>query len=339
MEKVCAWGRVAALGSLLAATAAAHAGVTVLVGEPYGSFGTMLPVGHTAVYLDRVCADGPLKLRMCHAGETPGVVISRYHQLADYDWMATPVLEFLYATERPADVPASMTPALAWEMRQSYRRQYLETIVPDGTEKAKGTDEWWESAGSTFDRRLWGYTLATSVEQDRAFVEHMNALPNRHLYHLVGSNCADFAADAVRFYFPAITIVPRHGADLGYLTPLQVAHSIEMYAQAHPQAGFAVAEIPQLPGTLRRSRPLRGSAEMLLTTKRYLFTLLVIQPEVPVVMTALFLHGGRWQIGAGAELATPERFAAMPASTAGNGTPASVTQPTQVPAAASTTSH
>ena len=30
----------------------------------------MMPVGHTAVYLDHVCADGPLKLRMCQPGRT-----------------------------------------------------------------------------------------------------------------------------------------------------------------------------------------------------------------------------------------------------------------------------
>jgi hypothetical protein len=29
--------------------------MTVLIGEPYGRFGTMLPVGHAVIYLDRVC--------------------------------------------------------------------------------------------------------------------------------------------------------------------------------------------------------------------------------------------------------------------------------------------
>ena len=28
-----------------------HAALTVLVGEPFGSFGTMMPLGHTAIYL------------------------------------------------------------------------------------------------------------------------------------------------------------------------------------------------------------------------------------------------------------------------------------------------
>src|ERR1700712_3161224 len=153
----------AALALLFAMpTPRACASLMVLVGEPFGNFGTMLPVGHTAVYLDRVCADGPLKLRMCGLGEAPGVVISRYHGIGrglpgGLDWMASPVLEFLYATERVEDVPRFVTEATAWELRQRYRKQYLSALVPDGTENLKGNDEWWESAGMAFNRRLWGY--------------------------------------------------------------------------------------------------------------------------------------------------------------------------------------
>jgi hypothetical protein len=58
-----------------------HAVLTVLVGEPFGSFGTMMPLGHTAIYLDRVCADGPLHVRMCEAGERSGAVLARYHSI------------------------------------------------------------------------------------------------------------------------------------------------------------------------------------------------------------------------------------------------------------------
>jgi hypothetical protein len=71
-----------------------HAALTVLVGEPFGTYGTMMPVGHTAIYLDRVCADGPLHVRMCGAGERPRVVLARYHAIGPYDWLAVPVMEF-----------------------------------------------------------------------------------------------------------------------------------------------------------------------------------------------------------------------------------------------------
>ncbi len=47
------------LAFVLLAALEARGALTVLVGEPFGSFGTMMPLGHTALYLDRVCADGP----------------------------------------------------------------------------------------------------------------------------------------------------------------------------------------------------------------------------------------------------------------------------------------
>jgi hypothetical protein len=278
------------------------------VGEPFGSFGTMMPVGHAAVYLDDVCADGPLKLRMCRAGETPGVVVARYHRIGEYDWIASPVMEFLYASERPEDVPATVTAEAVWEMRQRYRRRYMSQIVPDGKEKDKATDEWWETAGVAYNRKLWGYELATTREQDERFVEEMNARANHHLYHLKKTNCADFAAEMVNLYFPGAVHNDRI-ADFGLMTPKEVARCVSAYGKAHPELDLRVLEVPQVPGTLRRSRPVWGGAEAGLKTKRYLATLLVIQPEVPAALAVLYLWHGRWQIGRGAEIVGPEAFA------------------------------
>ncbi|WP_213803700.1 DUF4105 domain-containing protein [Granulicella sp. dw_53] len=288
-------------------TQRAFAGVMVLVGEPFGPFGTMMPVGHTAVYLDRVCADGPLKLRLCEPGEPQGVVIARYHRVGKIDWIASPVMEFLYASERAEDIPTFVTQDLAWERRQRYRRQYLSEMVPDGTEKDKQTDEWWESAGVAFNRRVWGYGLETSREQDERFVATMNARPNVHAYAVRKRNCANFAADMVNLYFPGTVEVDKW-ADFGLMTPKQVARSVAAYGEAHPEAGLRVVEVPQIPGTLRRSRPVRGTAEAGLKTKRYLVTLLMIQPEVVAGCAIAYLKHGRWKVGDGAVVAEPELF-------------------------------
>jgi hypothetical protein len=90
-------------------------------------------------------------------------------------------------------------------------------------------------------------------------------------------------------------------ADFGLMTPKQVARSLTEYAGAHPELHLKVWEVAQVPGSLRRSRPVRGGAEAGLKTKRYLFTLMVIQPEVPVGLTVLYLWHGRWKVGQGAE--------------------------------------
>ncbi len=287
----------------------ARGSLTLLVGEPFGSFGTMMPVGHTAIYLDHLCADGPLKLRECHTDEPQGVVIARYHRIGQTDWIASPVMQFLYATDRAEDVPKYMTPELAWEMRETYRGRYMEAIVPDGTEKDQATDEWWETAGVAYNRRVWGYQVNTTRDQDLAFMKTMNADANHHLYHLRKTNCANFAADMVNLYFPGTVTRGDHVADFGLMTPKHVARSLYEYGKAHPELQLRAIEVPQVPGSLRRSRPVRGAAESLLTTKRYLFTLIAIQPEVPVGLMALYLAHGRWSMDQHAERMGPQTFA------------------------------
>src|SRR5271169_6053985 len=89
---------------VLASASLAGASATLLLEEPYGKLGFFTATGHAAVYLSDVCADTPLVLRRCAPGET-GIVISRYDGVAGYDWVAIPLIPYLYAVERPEDVP------------------------------------------------------------------------------------------------------------------------------------------------------------------------------------------------------------------------------------------
>ena len=292
---------------LLAAmiTTPAHASMTVLIGEPYGGFGTMLPVGHAAVYLDRVCADTPLHLRMCRPDEPMGVVVSRYHHLRDLDWMASPVMEYLYAVERPDQVPQFVTKESEAELREQFRQTYLQLVIPNGTEREKQEDEWYETAGAAFDRRLWGYQVHTTVEQDERFVAEMNARVNHRRYHVISANCANFVADIVNMYYPK-AVRPNRVADWGIVTPKHLARSMVALPKKHPEARLRVLEIPQIPGTLRRSRPTWGISEFFLKTKRYSFTLAVIQPEAVIATLVLYESNGRFKLGTEAEKVEPQ---------------------------------
>src|ERR1700757_2357604 len=78
------------------APAILRAQATLLLEEPYSYDGTFAGTGHAAVYLSRVCAETPTLLRRCQPGET-GVVISRYHGVAGHDWIAVPLVPYLYA--------------------------------------------------------------------------------------------------------------------------------------------------------------------------------------------------------------------------------------------------
>lgn len=279
-------------------TPSASASLTVLVGEPFGTWGTIMPVGHVSFYLDRVCADGPVKLRMCVPGEPQGAVIARLDKIGSLDWIGSPVMDFLYGTDQIDQILSNTNPEVVDALRQKYRREHLAAYFPDGTETIKQDREWWETVGVLYSRKVYAYQLDTTRDQDERFVALMNADQNRHAYRLHKMNCADFVANAVNFFYPGV-VRSNHAADFALMTPKQVARSVWTYGQQHPETNLKIYEMPQVPGTLRRSRPVRGSAEMLLKTKRYLATLLVIQPEVVAACWALYMDRGRWSMNQG----------------------------------------
>ena len=89
------------IGLLAAMPSQAHAQATLLLEEPYSYDGTFAGTGHAAVYLSRVCAETPTTLRRCGPGET-GVVVSRYHHVNGRDWLAVPLVPYLYAVNDAA---------------------------------------------------------------------------------------------------------------------------------------------------------------------------------------------------------------------------------------------
>src|SRR6266852_913744 len=92
---------LAALG--ICGPAQLRAQATLFLEEPYSYDGTFAGTGHAAVYLSRVCAESPTVLRRCHSGEI-GVVLSRYHVIAGRDWIAVPLIPYLYAVGDPDDI-------------------------------------------------------------------------------------------------------------------------------------------------------------------------------------------------------------------------------------------
>lgn len=281
------------------------AAVTVLVGEPFDTLGTLLPVGHVTVYLDRVCADGPLKVRMCQPGEPSGVAIARYDLIGQYDWLATPIMQFLYATSRADEVLPYATQEKVDVLRNQYRQRYLNQIFPDSAVALKSNEEWWESSGMAYTRSLWGYQIASTRAQDERVVAALNARVNRHIYDAFHTNCADFAAELLNLYVPNMVKRNRF-ADLGFMLPKQVARCVYSYGMKHPEAHLRVFEIPQLPGSIRRSHPVRGGAEAFVKTKRYIAPLSIIQPEIAATLLVIYLDRGRWKPARPVEIESPE---------------------------------
>src|SRR5580693_3812637 len=100
-------------------TSAARADMALLLEEPFGQFGGMTPTGHAAIYFSRICAASPVTLRRCNKGEL-GAVISRYHRVGGYDWIAIPVIPYLYAVDQISDVPTSAHSEQVDSLRDTY---------------------------------------------------------------------------------------------------------------------------------------------------------------------------------------------------------------------------
>src|SRR5687768_3719505 len=84
-----------------------RADVSFFLLEGVGVAGEFTGSGHAAIYLSNICSDGPVELRLCQPGET-GVVISNYPAFgknAAYEWIAIPVIPYLYGVENEKDIP------------------------------------------------------------------------------------------------------------------------------------------------------------------------------------------------------------------------------------------
>ncbi len=282
--------RIAVALLTFAGAARLSGGVALLVGEPFGKFGAFNPTGHAAVYLSRVCAETPVKLRLCRPGEI-GVVISRYHNVGTYDWIAMPVLPYLYAVERPDDVPESVDPSMVSHLRDVYRRLHLRGVAPDGPEGEAPKGNWVQLAGSAYDRNIYGFALDTTIEDDERLIELLNSRPNRERFNLLFRNCADFARGIVNFYYPRAlrrSII----ADAGISTPKHSAKALMKYGQRH-ELEISPFLIPQIPG-IRPSTKLRGVSESLIRSKKYAVPLAVLQPWVAGTAAAAYLTSGRF---------------------------------------------
>src|SRR6476659_1560611 len=149
---------------VLATSALASASATLLLEEPYGALGFFTATGHAAVYLSGICAETPIVLRPCAPGET-GVVISRYNGVGGHDWIAIPLVPYLYAVDRPEDVPLFADTKITAFLRDRYRRSYLEEIAPDLTDGGTPGGNWYELVGSSYDRTIYGFEIETTHEQ------------------------------------------------------------------------------------------------------------------------------------------------------------------------------
>lgn len=274
----------------LCAISRARAGATLLLGEPYGYDGALAGTGHAGVYLSRICASSPVVLRLCEPGET-GIVISRYLRVAGYDWVAIPLFPYLYGVEKPEDIPLYADRKLVTFLRDRYRRNHLESIAPDLPDGGTPDGNWYELIGASYIRTIYTFEIETSLEQDEKLIRTLNESPNHQHWNLVTANCADFARQIISFYYPH-SVHRSIIADLGVTTPKQLARTLSKYSRLHPELQSSSFVIPQVPGTIPRSKRVRGVLEVAVTAKKYMLPLFLLNPYIAGSMVAVYV--GHW---------------------------------------------
>ena len=261
----------------------------------------------------RICAETPTQLRRCAPGEA-GVVISRYKGIAGYDWLAMPLIPYLYSVDNGSLAPARVSHETVHEMRSRYHETHLLSLgedVPEGNRIQRG---WNQLVGAAYERRIYAFRFETTEAQDDAFIARMNTTANRSHFNILFKNCADFSNLVLNFYFPH-TFRRHILADAGIVTPRQVAYELVRYARRHPEIDLTVLEIPQVPGYRQPSKPGQSMAQSL-TVSGYVIPIAVINPIVAAGVVADSLTWGRYPLPLKqAQIVKPEDMAPLKNST------------------------
>jgi hypothetical protein len=296
------------LAVLASSAALGSAQAALLMEEPYGFFGSINPTGHNAIYFARICAETPVKLRRCQPGEL-GAVLSRYQGINGYDWVAMPLLPYLYAVDDASAVPAHANYHEVSQLRYRYHEAHLlslgENLRPGGMMHGG----WTELVGLSYDRRIYAFRFETAEAQDDALIALLNDSPNRSDFHLLTNNCSDFARIILDYYFPGVF---RRGVfpDAGVTTPKQIAFKLKRYARKHPETHLSVLVIPQIPGYRRHSHSNKGIAESL-TTTGYALPIVLVNPYLAGGMFVNFFVRGRHLIPGDSQLLSPNNLFAL----------------------------
>ena len=281
---------------VLAFGARARADVGVLLNESLDtSVARITGSGHSAIYFSRICPESPIKLRLCHDGEN-GSVMSNYTTLGEdqpFEWNIVPLSLYLYGVENPANRPLFATWKIKHALEERYRGSVLASYCDSDSCRTSGKAEWREMVGATLERSMYAFVVSTTLEQDKAFIEKFNALPNENHFNGVTNNCANFTSRVLKTYFPK-SVHADYLNDFGMTSPKAIARSFAKYGEHHPESNFYVLHFAQLPGTIKRSSECRSGTEQLYHSKKLLIPMAIFAPHELGVVAASYVLTGRF---------------------------------------------
>ncbi len=268
--------------------------VGVILNEPVGSrLDFVTNTGHTSVYFSRICAESPVKLRLCGPGEE-GSVMSTYENLGEdsrYAWNIVPLSVYVYGVPDARNRPVFGSEKIKALLEGSYRDQSLADYCARQSCRSNEKADWRFMVGAGMTRSMYVFVVRTTPEQDIELIEKFNSLPNQNHFNFVTRNCADFVKGVVDTYFP-------HAAhrdvinDFGMTSPKAVAHTFTNYGLNHPDLQLCVLHFSQAPGTIRRSGEVRNGTELFYRSKILLVPMVIYADyELPMVAATHILTG------------------------------------------------
>jgi hypothetical protein len=183
----------------------ARADVGVLLNESLDtSVARITGSGHSAIYFSRICADTPVKLRLCRSDEE-GSVMSNYTTLGEdqpFEWNVVPLSMYLYGVEDSRNRPLFGTWNIKHALEERYRDKVLAAYCDSQSCRTSNKAEWREMVGATLERSMYVFIVSTTLEQDQAFIQKFNGLPNENHFNGVTNNCANFSRRVLDSFFP-----------------------------------------------------------------------------------------------------------------------------------------
>ena len=171
-------------------------------------------------------------------------------------------------------------------------------LAPDNKKGEAPKGEWTQLVGESYIRTMYGFQVDSTAEQDARFIAMFNDRRNVGHFNLLFHNCADFSREVLSIYLPH-AIHRNFIADLGLMTPKQVARSLVKYSRKDPDVDMNAFIIPQVPGTIKRSHAVRGVTESLVKSKKYLIPLTFFAPAVTGAVVVAYLVDGRLKLPKG----------------------------------------
>ncbi len=251
---------------------AARADIGVVLADPTTIGASRFThAGHSLVYLSGVCAESPVRARLCGPGEQ-GSIVTTYPDFREdepYSWNMVPVSLYLQGS-LDAGKRLLYTSQPEKNALQDHARRGFLAPVCTGTYCPPLMHTYWRDlVGATAVRDVWLFSVRSTREQDEQAVAWLNGNNNRNRYNTFTNNCADFSRKFLDAIFPHA--VHRDVLnDLGMTSPKAVMRSFTHWARKQPALGFRAMHFAQQPGSFPRGGLARSGTEAGIHTKAYL---------------------------------------------------------------------